>query len=362
MNKTRQKLSAFLKQSKNEQIPDREIDASLLSSFEILPGLFQGSAVRRVVLAIPGKGCSYFRRPQGGCLHCGLFSDGIISPETGREKLLSAFAANLNRHNFSRSPVLCIYVPGSFLDDREIDQETRRAIISLVAQKKDIKKVVFESLPQFITTPRIRELISVLTHKEIEIAVGLDSSDDQVRDLCINKSFTLRTFERACALLQRQDIRFSTFALLKPPFLTEQESIADTVRTVRYAFNKGASAVSIEPNTVQQNTFVWKLFRKNLYRPPWLWSILEVIKQLPPGKELRIGGMVVYPRAIQSAHNCNLCTSRIWQKIQEYNLIQDAAIFTDLDCACKNQWYEELHIESPPLPERIDKVLHDFSR
>lgn len=362
MIKIRPQLSAFLKQFKSEQIPRRAIDTSLLSSFEILPGLLRGSVVQRVVLAIPGQGCSLFRRPQGGCLHCGLFSDGIISPETDQEQVISAFADNLNRHDFSKTPVLCIYVPGSFLDDQEIDPESRRAIISLVAQKTKIKKVIFESLPQFITAAGIGELKSVLADKEIEIAIGLDSSDDQIRDLCINKSFSLRTFEHACALLQRLQIRFSAFALLKPPFLTEQESISDTIRTVQYAFNKGAAAVSIEPNTVQENTFVWKLFRKKMYRPPWLWSILEVIRQLPPGKESRIGGIVVYPRAVKSAHNCELCTAGIWQKIQEYNLKQDKDIFTGLDCNCKNQWYKELHIDSPPLAERIENVLHELSR
>ena len=362
MNKTRQKLTAFLRQCKNEQIPRRAIDCGLLSSFEILPGLFRGSVVQRVVLAIPGQGCSLFRRPQGGCLHCGLFSDGITSPESDQEQVLSAFADNLNRHDFSRSPVLCIYVPGSFLDDQEIGPEIRRAIILLVAQKTKIKKVIFETLPQFITAPKIRELISVLGNKEIEIAVGLDSADDQIRDLCINKSFSLRTFGQSCVLLQRHEIRFSAFALLKPPFLTEQESISDTILTAQYAFNKGAAAVSLEPNTVQENTFVWNLFRKNMYRPPWLWSIIEVIKQLPPGRELRIGGMVVYPRAIQSAYNCDRCTSGIWQKIQEYNLKQDKDIFTGLDCNCKNKWHEELHIENPPLPERIGNILNELSR
>jgi uncharacterized Fe-S cluster-containing MiaB family protein len=72
--------------------------------------------------------------------------------------------------------------------------------------------------------------------------------------------------------------------------------------------------------------------------------------------------LVVYPRAVESAHNCELCTAGIWQKIQEYNLKQDKDIFTGLDCNCKNQWYKELHIDSPPLAERIENVLHELSR
>jgi radical SAM enzyme (TIGR01210 family) len=362
LNKIRRQLHIYLKQLKSGPTTRRAVDKELLSSFEILPGLFRGRVEQRVILALPSRGCSLFHRPQGGCLHCGLFSNEIISQESGKDGIVTRFSKNLDRHEFSEIPVLCIYVPGSFLDDREIDRGIRREIIRRVVQKSNIKKVMIESLPQFITAEKIKELKSMLAGKEIEIAVGLDSGNDHIRKLCINKGFSSKIFEKACALLRQNEINFSVLALLKPPFLTEQESIHDTLQTAEYAFRKGAAAVSVEPNSVQENTFTAKLFRKNLYRPPWLWSIIEVIRQLPPGKEVRVGGIVVYPRPVQVAYNCDRCTGRIQKKLQEYNLIQDRKIFDDLQCTCKNLWRDELNADYSPLTGRIEKILQELRK
>jgi radical SAM enzyme (TIGR01210 family) len=353
----RQKLARFLGQSRRSLAPRNAVDEDLLSSFEILPARYHGRVVNRVVLALSSRGCSLFRRPQGGCLHCGLINDGIIKPGADQQELLTHFSYKLSKLDFSRYPVLCIYTPGSFLDNEEIDEDLQIRIISLVAQKSEIRKVILESLPQFITERKINNLKSILDSKELEIAVGLDSQDDQVRNICINKNFSLKMFDRACQLLKKYEIPFNIFALLKPPFLTERESINDTIQTVHYAYKMGAAAVSIEPNTVQENTFTWTLFQKKLYRPPWLWSIIEVIKQLPSELELRIGGIVVYPEAIQSAYNCDKCTATIWQKIQQYNLVQEKNIFNDLHCTCKKQWQEGLKTKGLPLAERIDSIL-----
>ena len=355
--KVQQRLNRFIRQSKQIMPPRVPRDDDLLSSFEILPARYKGRQVNRVIIALSSRGCSLLHRPQGGCLHCGLINDGIINPVFDQGELFTYFKERLKKFNFSGYPVLCIYTPGSFLDNLEIDEEIQYKIISLVVQKAELKKIILESLPQFITEEKIKNLKSMLGSKEIEIAVGLDSQADLIRKICINKNFSLKIFNRACGLLKKREIPFSVFALLKPPFLTEQESITDTIQTAKYAFKMGAAAVSIEPNTVQKNTFTWTLFQHKQYRPPWLWSIIEVIKNLPPELEIRIGGIVVYPQALQSAYNCPRCSTEFQHKIQQFNLDQDRHIFENLDCICKKQWQDELRVNTRQLLERIDVIL-----
>ena len=347
-------------QSRCGSLQCQDLDEKQLSSFEILPCLYQGKMSKRIVLALQTPGCSLFRRLQGGCLHCGLFADGIINNSTGKKELISQFAEKLNRLDFSDCPVLCIYTPGSFLDNKELDTDIRNNILLLAAKKKGVRKIIFESLPRYITWKKIRDLKTLFPHLEIEIAVGLDTRNDLIRSVCINKNFSLKTFEKACCLLKDNEIPWSAFALLKPPFLTELEAITDAIQTAQYIFESGAEAVSIEPMAIQEHTFTWMLFQKTLYRPPWLWSIIEVIKNLPPGFEVRIGGLVVYPKTIQSAYNCSLCTREVWQKIQEFNLVQDRNIFNNLDCDCKKKWADELQTAGNPLLERINIILQDF--
>jgi radical SAM enzyme (TIGR01210 family) len=360
--KTKNRLPDFIKQCKLE-LPHRvTLDQTQLSSFEILPCLFHGGIARRAVLALQTRGCSFLRRPQGGCLHCGLAADGIIADDVDHVSQISRFEQALKRLHCSDCPVLCVYVPGSFLDDDEIDRETRNQIFSIVSKQKGIRKIVLESLPQFVTEKKINDLHLYLPDKEIEIALGLDSQDDQIRRLCINKDFSLKIFEKACALLKRHEIAFSAFALIKPPFLTEGESIDDAIKTCRYLFDIGAAAVSIEPNTVQKHTVTWKLYEKNLYRPPWLWSMIEVLQNLPPGFEARVGGIVVYPRAVQSAYNCSRCSQTVWQKLQDFNLCQDKNIFNGLECDCKIKWREELKKTDLPITTRIAKIVMEFEK
>ena len=340
--KISKRLRAFLERSKPEFTQQRPLDDHQLSSFEILSCLYHGKITKRAILALQTTGCSLLHRRQGGCLHCGLGSDGIISDRIDRESRMEQFKKKLDILDFSDCPVLCVYVPGSFLNEREMDAASQKQLLSVIAGKKDVRKLILESLPQYITDERIKDLKTILPDTEVEIAVGLDSCNDQIRSVCINKNFSITAFEKACGILKRHGVAFSAFALLKPPFLTEREAIIDTVRTAHRIFEMGAAAVSIEPNTVQDNTVVSKLYERNLYRPPWLWSMIEVIQGLPPGFQVRAGGVVVYPRAVQAAHNCSKCTHAVWQKIQEYNLVQDKNIFKDLDCECKQKWKEEI--------------------
>jgi archaeosine synthase beta-subunit len=354
------KFIALRRQLKEHVTPGPHVDYKLLSSFEILPGLLDGREVKRIVLAIPTRGCALFRRAQGGCLHCGLAGDGIIQTKPSNDELIANFSSQLNNPEFTGCPVLCLYTPGSFLDEHELDRQVRNEILSLISRKESIRRVVLESLPQFITLPRIREVKEVLSNKEIEIAVGLDSSNDDIRRICIDKSFTNTIFEKACNLLRKNEIFFSAFALLKPPFLSEREAIDDTLHTARYAFERGVAAVSIEPNSVQAHTFTWQLYRRRLYRPPWLWSIIEIIRSLPPGLEIRVGGIVVYPRAEAVAYNCERCSDEIWQRIRNFNISQDRTIFDDLDCECKIQWGHDLKVSYPSWQERLESILQAY--
>lgn len=359
---TRKKLLTLLTYSGSDfnSRQRTKLDKKQLSSFEQLTCRFHGQISNRIVLALPTTGCSLFRRPQGGCLHCGLFANGIVQEHIHPNAMVDQFARKLERLDFTNFPVLCLYTPGSFLDSRELNTRTRKKILSLAAGKKGIKKIIFESVPQHITRKKIEDLLTFRPSMEIEIAVGLDTRNDRIRSICIQKNFSLKIFEKACRLLNHNGISWSAFALLKPPFLTEQEAINDTIQTVRYIYEAGAKAVSIEPMAIQEHTFAWMLFRKNLYRPPWLWSLLEVIKNLPPGFEVRIGGQVVYPKSIRSAYNCDICTREIKQKIQEFNTVQDRNIFANLDCDCRNKWADELQMASIPLLRRINIILQDF--
>ena len=40
--------------------------------------------------------------------------------------------------------------------------------------------------------------------------------------------------------------------------------------------------ISVNPMNIQRGTIIDRLHRHNEYRPPWLWSLVEMIKQAHP--------------------------------------------------------------------------------
>ena len=130
--------------------------------------------------------------------------------------------------------------------------------------------------------------------------------------------------------------------MLKPPFLTEQEAIDDAINSIKDTFQKTESKiVSLNPVCVHADTLVDLLWKKQEYSPPWLWSVLEVLKQSEKyrpqdGKlicEVMAGGLERGP------HNCGQCDARVLKEIEYFSLNQKfSPAVNNLTCECKSDW------------------------
>ena len=92
---------------------------------------------------------------------------------------------------------------------------------------------------------------------------------------------------------------------------------------------------------VHADTLVDYLWKNKEYSPPWLWSVLEVLKiaqKFVPedGKlicEVMAGGLERGP------HNCGQCDSRVLKEIEYFSLNQKFSPAMDkLTCECKSDW------------------------
>lgn len=63
----------------------------------------------------------------------------------------------------------------------------------------------------------------------------------------LNKRMSLEMFSNAAAFLRKHEIDLRAFVLLKPPFLTEAESVVWAQRSVEFAFAARATAASVIP-------------------------------------------------------------------------------------------------------------------
>jgi radical SAM enzyme (TIGR01210 family) len=240
-----------------------------------------------------------------------------------------------------------VYTSGSFLDTEEVPAESRREILSLIAEDERVREVVLESRPEYITDSVISDVRAMLGDRIIEIGMGLESASDTVRTICINKNFDLNMFSEALKIAKSHNIGMRAYVLLKPPLLTERDALLDAVATIQEARDLGVTTVSLNPVNVQKNTLVERLWTRGNYRPPWLWSVLEVLREATKISDewMKVICDPVAGGKRRGAHNCGTCDSDILEAIRRFSLSQDPTVLENLTCDCISQWKHVLKHE-----------------
>jgi radical SAM enzyme (TIGR01210 family) len=307
-------------------------------------GREQGFALAVVLSTI---GCAHARSDSGGCTMCSYLLDGVQERPTS-EQIVAQFEFALSDLDMKEGPFsVKLYTSGSFLDEEEIPAGARSEILRIIAEDERIREVVLESRPEYVSDSVLSEIRGKLGDRTIEIGMGLESASDMIRTVCINKNFDLKIFAEALRKAKSHNIGMRAYVLLKPPFLTERDALLDAISTIKQARNLGVTTVSLNPVNVQKDTLVEKLWTRGSYRPPWLWSVLEVLREASSISD-RWMKVVCDPVAggkRRGAHNCGKCDNEIVEAIRKFSLSQDSTILQNLTCDCINQWKHALKHE-----------------
>jgi radical SAM enzyme (TIGR01210 family) len=293
---------------------------------------------KRWVQELPGAGCAHYKKT-GGCTMCGFNQELDKYNFKGRLyphwffMLIFYFCYFLVRRQ--RPEALYIYNGGSFLNDQEIPRKTQLAILNFVRKHKKIHKVLLETRAEFVTEEKLTEYHEAIGDKKLEIALGLESADDKVRNQCLKKGLSKDTFERAVTLCQEYSFPAFTYVFLKPHCLDEKKAIEDAVSTIKYCFEVGVSEISLSCAFIQRDTLLEKLWRLGEYKPPTLWSIIEVVERTAEFGPVRIGMIDDTPAPLDLPKNCPLCTEAVRAAIEKYRQTNDSTIFERLACRCK---------------------------
>ena len=310
---------------------------------EIREEHFRGETVNRAVVFLLSNGCEWALKSGHGCTMCGHIAKQTRTDHSlPADHFVTQFQAAFSSIDFSSVPVLNIFNNGSFFNDNEIPSRARRDILRMISEHRSVKKLLVECRPEFINEAVLHETKDILQGTELEIAIGLETVDDFRRAVAINKGFTLRVFEQAARIVRDNDIGLRSYVLLKPPFCSESEAIEDAVRSITSAFAMGVDSVSLEAMTVQRYTLVEYLHQRGLYRIPWLWSIVEVVRQTAHLGKVVVGLFKFYPSPDLVPRNCDLCSDAVMEAIVDFNHTRDATVFGGLDCGCRSGWTQIL--------------------
>jgi len=287
-------------------------------------------------------GCRWARA--GGCTMCGYVAESVEGGSVAHEDLMAQIdecLAHEREEADEQAGLIKIYTSGSFLDEREVPAETRRAIASEFA---DRERIVVESLPDFVAREKLADFTEV--GLETDVAVGLETATDRVRHDCVNKYFDFADFEAACETATEVGAGIKAYLLMKPPFLSESEAVADMKRSVRRCAEVGAChTVSMNPTNVQSYTMVEGLYFDGGYRPPWLWSVCEVLESTA-GTDAIVVSDPVGAGSDRGPHNCGECDDRVENAIKDFDLRGDPSVFEEVSCSCERTWEAVLERET----------------
>ena len=296
--------------------------------------LLDGKPVKSNTIIFRTKGCYWGQK--GGCTMCGYVYDAATSPPT-YDDIMAQYRSVEGRIDGS---VVKLFTSGSFFDIREIPEKAREEILSGLSKKA--AKIIVETRPEFVTDYTMQDAKKYV--ERLEVAIGLETSNDKIRIECINKNFLFKDFVRASETAKKYGVTTKAYLLLKPPFLCEKDALEDMVSSVIDAAPY-APTISINLCNVQRGTIVDELFLKKAYRPPWLWTIVEVMKRVHGKTGSVIMSDPLAAGAARGPHNCGQCDYDFADAIRKYSITQDITAFDNLHCDCRLLWEKVLELE-----------------
>jgi radical SAM enzyme (TIGR01210 family) len=252
-------------------------------------------------------------------------------------------------HDLAKIRMVKIYTSGSFFDPVEVPPLAAQETADLFSGKL----VIAETRPEYVDSSRIEDFMARIDSGEwttpLTIAIGLETVTDTIREKSIDKGFRWQDFLKAAGEARRAGAGIKAYLLHKPPFLTESEALQDMERSIREV-NGIADMISMNPCTVQRMTELEYYWKRNAYRPPYLWSVLSILLSAPAFVSCDpVGG-----GHARGPHNCGGCDPDLVKAIREYNLTADRGLLTEAfekECGCRDEWdFVLLREESYALP------------
>ncbi len=137
--------------------------------------------------------------------------------------------------------VVKLYNSGSFFDSRAIPVEDHPAIADLANR---FERTIVECHPALVgeNVLRFRDRLT----GRLEVAMGLETAHPEVLAR-LNKRMTLQQFSSAADFLRGERIDLRVFILVQPPFMPQNEALEWAKRSVDFALECGATAVTLIP-------------------------------------------------------------------------------------------------------------------
>ena len=274
--------------------------------------------------------------------------------------------------DFDSMGMVKVYTSGSLLEDREIPLDFQERVLRDCHEMG--KELVIESRTEQLSEEKLAWATKI--NPKFSVAIGLEAYDDEVLRFHVNKGFSTKSWDRAVENLEKFGLRIKTYLMFKPPFMSEGDALTHGAKWIRDVAER-SDEISVNPMNIQRGTVIDRLFRANEYRPPWLWSLIQLIKDVHHdihptnsgnGADDQVSRLIIHPTAggkVRGAHNCGSCDDEVVAAIERYSVSGDIHDLDGLSCDCEEVWKTEVELDQKmPIPlgsgknRRGDALLH----
>ena len=344
---------------------------------------------KRLQFGLKNKGCQYWGADSDGvgCTSCGYFGGAAHGKDVTDANLVAQVRNILSQTKGEEYDVVELASDGNFFANTEVSEKARMEIFDLLAKQDNVKRILIESRPEYITEEKIRELASRLKpDQRLEIGIGLETTSDFIGHACINKGYGKKETETALGAIANVSKEFGNrvdaliYTLLKPAYLTEEQAIQDVVITggavARWEKDYGINvSTKIEPAVVYEGTILEVLHKEGRYTPPAYWSVVETIARLEKadaadtlrvGAREDMGDSTAIPANYHQSGMISQFDFIVYDSVQRYNSHRDIVkLLGDIDIAIQEDgsledWQELIGLTDPVFLDLYDKLEHDI--
>jgi len=317
---------------------------------------------RRLMIEFKGrKGCEF-----GRCSNCCFATENATNEKVKTSHISKQFETALRDSSLSVEKSedgrlqwagdkkdiykFDILTPGSFLNDNEMPKNARTEIFKKLAGLP-FTQIMFESRIEYLDEAEIIRLKGLLRpDQKLQVAIGLETANNIIREVIINKGYTLSEFEKAIEMLAANGVGVQAYSIIKPALLSEKQAQEDSIKTAQYLADLAEKTrektnrdnfemtFKLEQAFIQDGGFLDFLHRQGKYETPWTFTTAEIVKKLcddglDKKLNIQIGTSHDYPPPTTAAQNRKsdgkYCpsTEQVDGALQEFNINNDNARF-----------------------------------
>ncbi len=227
---------------------------------------------------------------------------------------------------------------GSILDE---DTFSTTALLYFIAKMNmncpNINTLTIETRAEYADFAELEVMSRALnegdTPTHLELAIGFEAFDDTIRNEYFKKGLDLNTFKKFAALVAKYKFKLKTYFMLKPvPQISEEEAIEDIKKGIDYLdeiaqkYNLSIN-MHLNPTYVAYGTELEQAFNDELFTPPQLQSVVDIIRYSKDKKVSLFIGLYDEGLAVPEGSFIREGDENLVLRLEKFNQTQDYSLF-----------------------------------